>query len=146
MKDRIKCTGTLKLSATTRDGVCREMVVRNLIVDVGLQVLVKSINAQVNATPFNHIGLGTGTTVAATTDTTLEAETHRVAGTLSISGNSAIVRYTFMTGSVVATLTESGLFDAATAGGMFNRAVFAGFPVTDQETFSVEWTITVANV
>ena len=80
----------------------------------------------------NYVAWGTGTGTAAVADTTLftEASEARVAGT-SIQQTTAVANDTYLVvGTIIAdgakTITNIGLFDAASAGNLFMHADFGG--------------------
>lgn len=103
---------------------------------------------------FNYIGVGTGSTAAAVTQTDLvtPASNHRLAGVSdgAIHGT-AIAQVSFpanrLTNSSTVSITESGLFDAFGNGtgssNMFARQTFTGIGVNPADTLQVTWTVTI---
>jgi hypothetical protein len=120
-------------------------VVHNTIVNTGLERVAKLLNG-VSSTYFRAIAVGTGTTGATLTDSTLEIENQRAIATLSYEASyKAKFAYTFTFGSNLA-ITEAGLFDSATVSGstMLNRTTFAAKNVSTTISLIVTGTITVA--
>lgn len=120
-------------------------VIHNLVVTAGKNEAAKLLVGD-GGTPFSYIALGTGTTTPSVTDTALEAEIvdsglARAQGTVSTTDNIAKVEKTFnVTGTKA--VTEAGLFNAATAGVMFARVVFAPLNVQNGDTLTYRWEIT----
>jgi len=78
---------------------------------------------------LGYIAIGTGTTAPAPTDTALEYETHREAGTGSretttVTNDTAVLTATFSGYAGTEAVTESGAFTAATGGIMACRQTF----------------------
>jgi len=124
---------------------------RNLTVSTAKEILRNLVaGANVNSHILTKVGLGTGTTPPAETDTQLENEVARV----------PIVNYTFLDYNVVEfeayadqntangyTLTEVGLFtegDPATEpqGKLFARALIPGITKDSTISFYVKWRLT----
>jgi hypothetical protein len=104
-------------------------------------------------TAFDYIGVGTGTTGATATDTELETEetenglTRAAAtGTLetvNVTDDTAqFVKSFSVTGSVA--VTESGVFNADSAGTMLCRQTFSAINVADGDNLQITWKVTVA--
>lgn len=118
---------------------------KNTIVDNGL-TLVRDLCIGTGSA-FAAIAIGTGSTGATTSDTSLETEYTREAVTPSAQ-SSFVVRMTktFTFGSGVSEdITEAGIFDNATASGstMFNRNVFSAKSVTSTINLIVTVDITI---
>lgn len=129
-----------------------EMPLSNLVVN---GAFAKFAGAQ-NGTGIDvkYIGMGTGTTAAAATDTTLETEinqdgnpsftTRGAAGTQSlvttnVTDDTAQVVRTFTIGAYTPAVTELGLFDAATSGTLYARQVFSAVNLVEDDSFQVTW-------
>lgn len=103
------------------------------------------------ATAFDYIAIGTGTTAADATDTTLETEIttgggSRAAGTgtlstTTVTDDTAELEVTFSFTSSFA-VTESGVFNAASAGTMLARQVFSAINVANGDSLTITWKIT----
>ena len=126
---------------------------RNIITNVGKAQVAGLINGIVT-TPFTYIAIGSGTTAPSETDTALEAEIARKAGstsreTTNVTNDTAVVEATFssadgLTGT--SNVSEAGLFDASTGGNMLARQTFTTITINWDagDTLTVTWKITVS--
>ena len=117
-----------------------------MIVDTGLQHLAEQW-AEKNQTVMSHMAVGTGTAAEDAGDTALQTETARVALT-AITRNDKKVVYvgTFNSGVGTGTLTEVGLFNAATAGDLLSRMVFPAKNKSPNDTLQITIEHTFANL
>ena len=95
---------------------------------------------------MTHMAIGTGTTPAAVGDTTLQTELDRNALTVSggtPSGNTTVYQCTWAAGDGTDTITEAGIFNAASGGTMLARALITSVTKTVEDILSITWTITV---
>lgn len=92
---------------------------------------------------LSHFAIGTGTTAVAVTDTTMETEEFRDAMTSFTANNAQLIcsYYLGLEDCNGETLTEAGLFNAATDGTLFAHIVHTA--ITKDNTISVSyvWTI-----
>ena len=121
----------------------------NTIVNDGLERMAKLIN-NVSGTYFNSLAIGTGTTGATATDTSLETEYTRALATLSYEASYKAVfakTFTFASG-ISEDITEAGIFDNAVVSGstMLARTTFSAKAVTSAVSLIVTATITIARV
>lgn len=127
-------------------------LVSNLITNAGMAGVASRINGSGAEAAFTHIGVGTGTTAAAVTDTTLETEIadsglSRVAGTVSrvttdVTDDTARVTTTFTVTGTKA-VTEAGLLNAGAAGVLLARQIFSAVNVVNGDSLSINWSIDV---
>jgi len=154
MKTRIGLKGLLIITLRDRKGrIKKQIKKRNVITNVGKAQVAGLINGLVTS-PFVYIAFGSGTTPASETDTALEAEIARKAGSVSrettnVTNDTAVIETTFssadgLTGT--SDVSEAGLFDDPTAGNMLARQTFTAFTVNwDQgDTLTITWKITVS--
>lgn len=96
-----------------------------------------------DTTGTSYIGWGTGSTAAAKGDTALvtPGSEARVAATRSQPAADQIRYVATITANGTKTITESGVFDAITAGTMIVRSVSTGIQVTSGD--KIEFTFTV---
>jgi len=141
MKDKIRMVGMVTI---VKNGEVVKKV-KNLITTVGKAEMSGLLLADIGGTAFDYIAIGEGTTAAAITDTTLEDESMRVAGTgtqttTTTTNDTAHLESTF---NIVATLaiTESGILNAASTGDLYNRAVFAAVNVVSSDTLVIKWDV-----
>jgi len=127
-----------------------EKNVSNLITTAGRGLISGLINGSGSPAAATYIAVGTGTTAAAITDTTLQTETatsglSRAAATVSLVTGSVtndtaqMLKAFAVTGSVA--VTESGIFNASSSGTMLCRQVFSAVNVVNTDTLTVTWQI-----
>ena len=118
----------------------------NLITNAGKAAVASRLNGDGSEAVFTYIALGTGTTAAAATDTTLETELttlglSRAAGTVSretttVANDTAVVTHTWTaTGS--ASVTESGVLNASSGGTLLNRKVFSAISLNNTDGLKI---------
>jgi len=98
-----------------------------------------------SANVMSHMAIGSDNTPAAAGDTALGTELGRVA----LAGASAatnVVTYTatFPAGTGTGAVVEAGIFNAASAGTMLCRTVFAVVNKGVDDAMSVTWTVTIS--
>ena len=117
-----------------------------LLVNVGKKQLIAAIYGDA-ITPPTYIDWGTGTNAPAAGDTTLQTPggEARVNGTKSKQtttfANDTMQVIGTMTAAGSKTITEAGLFDAATVGNMVVRGTFTGIPLGVGDT--IQFTIQI---
>ena len=140
--------GEIEFLVIDKEGNIRERrVVRNVITNDGKASVAGLILADVSETPYDYVAIGTGTTSASASDTALEAETHRVAGTgsrvtTSTTNDTAQLQATFNF-SASYSITESGVFNASSGGTMLCRQTFSAINVNDGDSLQITWKIQV---
>lgn len=129
MTDKLKLKGTARTILTHDDGRVEVFEQHNMIVNSGFSFVISSmINSGASRpNPMGYIALGTSNTAASATDTTLGNETYRKAGTWSwTSGsNTFTITANWDRGAVLGTITEAGVFNAASGGTMLDRLIFS---------------------
>lgn len=130
----------------------------NLIVDSGFEGVASRIaphDGSINpSSPFNYIGLGTGSAPVAASQTSLVSELPFGAGYSRVQDSQATYSTTsgkqlglsvvFTPGQATGTINESGLFDAASGGDMLARQTFSTINKGASDTLTVTWTITLS--
>lgn len=143
--EQLKATGSLRVVITGKDGkVKEERQFQNLVVTVGKN-FVASRMVGTSANVMSHMAIGSDNTPAAAGDTALGSELGRVA----LAGASAatnVVTYTatFPAGTGTGAVVEAGIFNAAAAGTMLCRTVFAVVNKGVDDAMSVTWTVTIS--
>lgn len=127
-----------------------EKVIGNLITNAGFALAAGLLNGSGSPAAATFIAVGTGTTAAAVTDTTLQTETatsglSRAAGTLSlvttgVTNDTAQILKSFSVSGTVA-VTESGVLNAASVGTLLCRQVFTAINVVNGDTLQVTWKV-----
>ena len=126
---------------------------KNLVVDAGKAGAASRLNGSGGEAVFDRIGAGTGATAPAAGDTALGAEkdeaggattTHKAATvsrvTTTVTNDTAQDVVTFNYTASVA-VTESGVFNAATAGTMLCRQTFTAVNVVNGDSLQFTWKI-----
>ena len=140
LQDDLKMTG--RLSIAINDEVVQE--VKNLVVTTG-KGYVASRMKDATATAMSHMGVGTGSTAAAASDTALGSEVDRNAlASTTVSGANISYVATFAAGDGTGALTEAGLFNASSSGTMLCRTVFAVVNKGASDSMTITWTVTVS--
>lgn len=143
--EQLKASGSLRVVITGKDGqVKEEHDFKNLVVNVG-KTFVASRMVGVSSNVMSHMAIGSSSTAAAAGDTALGAELGRVA-LASATSSSNVVTYTatFPAGTGTGAVVEAGLFNAASAGTMLCRTVFAVVNKGADDAMSVTWTVTIS--
>lgn len=128
------------------------LTISNLVTDAGKAGVASRINGSGSEAAFTYIAVGTGTTAANASDTTLQTESassglSRGAATASrtttdVTNDTATLSKTFsVTGSVA--VTESGVFNASSSGVLLCRQVFSAINVVNGDSLTITWNIDV---
>lgn len=124
--------------------VKQEFTVPNLVVDTGLDYIASRMKDTTDAA-MSHMAVGTGTTAAASGDTTLETQAAIVALTsTTVTDNAVAYVATFGAGTGTGALTEAGIFNASSSGTMLCRTVFSVINKGASDTMTVTWTVTIS--
>lgn len=133
-----------------KDGnLIEERTITNLVTNAGKAEVAGLLNGATTGA-FDYIAVGTGTTAAAAGDTALQTEIvdsglARAQGTTSritttVTNDTAQVTKTFSVTGTKA-VTEAGLLDAASAGIILARQVFAAVNVSNGDSLQITWKI-----
>ena len=152
--DSLGLKGIVKIRIVRgKTGEIEEEEFENLITNVGKAEVAKLIGSGLGGTSFAYIAIGTGTTAAAATDTTMEAEVKRKAATVTnvtttISNDTAQFEATFSSAdglSGTVDITEYGLFNDPTAGALLSHVVQAAKSLDWDagDSLTVTWKIQV---
>lgn len=142
LKDGLKLTGKLKIAIN--GNTVQE--IPNLVVTDGKE-FVASRMKDATATVMSHMAIGTGTTSAVATNTTLETElsgSRTALTSTTVSSNDIIYVATFAAGVGTGAVTEAGIFNASSGGTMLCRTVFAVVNKAAADAMTVTWTVTVS--
>jgi len=120
--------------------------VNNLITNAGFEAMSGLLLTDIGGTAFDYIAIGTGTTAAAVTDTALESEVMRVAGTgtqttTTVTNDTAHLECEFAITSNMS-ITEAGMLNAASGGTLLNRQTFTAIDVVDGDTLIIKYNVT----
>ena len=140
LKDGLKLTG--KLSIAINDEIVQE--VPNLVVTAG-KGYVASRMKDASATAMSHMGIGSGSTAAAASDTALGSQLARTSLTsTTVSGADVVYVDTFPAGTGTGAVTEAGIFNASSGGTMLCRTVFDVVNKGASDAMTITWTVTVS--
>ena len=140
LNDGLKLTG--KLSIAINGEVVQE--VPNLVVTAG-KGYVASRMKDASATAMSHMGIGSGSTAAAASDTALGSQLARTSLTsTTVSGADVVYVDTFPAGTGTGAVTEAGLFNASSGGTMLCRTVFDVVNKGASDAMTITWTVTVS--
>jgi len=140
LNDGLKLTG--KLSIALNGEVVQE--VPNLVVTAG-KGYVASRMKDASATAMSHMGIGSGSTAAAASDTALGSQLARTSLTsTTVSGADVVYVDTFPAGTGTGAVTEAGIFNASSGGTMLCRTVFDVVNKGASDAMTITWTVTVS--
>lgn len=145
LKEQFKAVGTLEIVVTDEHGNIKEVrKLKNIVTDLGKAWIAARMSATGTPTAMGWMAIGTGTTAAVSSQTTLVTESARAAlsGT-TVSTNTVTYTATFGAGSGTGAVTEAGILNAATAGTMLNRTTFAAINKGASDTISITWVVTI---
>lgn len=142
--DRGTLTGRVRLEVVGSDGLLKDLrIVENLIVTVGRNGVMDQLVASPTINKPSHMAVGTGAVAPALGDTVLGTESARVALTSKTRSTNVLTLVgDYPAGTATATLTEAGVFDAASTGNLYSRATFTGIAKGASDTLKVTWTWT----
>lgn len=145
--DRFCLHGRMEAQLTKPDGSIIVRAKDNLIVDVGFSFIAQSIGlASGRPSVMNYIAVGTGATAAAAGNTALGTEVLRKPATFSHTVGTKVFQFeaTFNAGEATGAITEAGVLNAATAGTMLDRVVFAVINKGADDTLTQRFTFTMS--
>lgn len=145
MKDAVKVTGELFITARIGNRVIWTRHEKNKVTTLGLTLLALLVSG--SGTRPSHMGIGTGFAAAVAGDTALGSESARVAlASTTPSTNTLQWAATFPAGTGTGTMRELGLFNAGSGGTMSNRAV-PTTPMVKTASMSIDvvWQLTFSN-
>lgn len=143
--ENLKARGDLVIELTRESGEVETFEFRNLVVDTGLNYIVSRMK-DTSAGAMSHMALGSGTASPVAGDTALGSQlgSRAALSTTTVSGNTITYTATFGAGVATGAVTEAGIFNAASAGTMLCRTVFAVVNKAANDTITVTWTVTVS--
>lgn len=142
--DTVKVTGALSIRLYRADGSLKDSRdIDNLVVTTGKQFIAGRMTGTANV--MSYMAVGSGTSAAVISDTALGSELGRAAissGTTTLAVTTYVA--TFPAGTGTGAVTEAGIFNAASAGTMLCRTVFAVVNKDASDTMSITWLITIS--
>lgn len=119
----------------------------NIIVNAGFDFIADAIGKSASRpNAMGYIAIGTGTTAAVATQTTLVTESARAAATYAHATGSKVLTFTttFAAGAGTGAITEAGVFNASSGGTMLDRVVFNVINKADADTLQITFTFTMS--
>ena len=143
--DETKATCTLTVEIKNNHGeVIETREVKNLVVDTGLAFIASRMK-DARATAMSLMGIGTGTTAAAASDTALGTEAARVSLTsTTVTSNAVAYVASFAAGTGTGAITEAGILNAASSGTLLCRTVFSVVNKASSDSMTITWTVTIS--
>lgn len=145
--ESLRVCGHLTFVLRDRYGRVKELRrVHNLIVNTGLGHITARLVGTSQGV-MSHMALGAGSSVVAAGNTTLGSqlgsrEAFESVVRQGLSSESVVYVATFDPGEATGAITEAGIFNAASAGVMLCRTVFAVINKSASDTLQVTWTVT----
>ena len=143
--DNSKATGKLTVEIKNDKGVVVETrEVKNLVVDDGLGFIASRMK-DATATAMSHMAIGTGSTAAAASDSSLGSEAARQALTsTTVTANAVAYVASFAAGTGTGAITEAGILNAASGGTLLCRTVFSVVNKGASDSMTITWTVTIS--
>jgi len=127
IEEGMNIKGAITLLLAKASGEVEVVHKENIIVNGGFDFVADAIgNSSSRPGVMGWIALGTGTTAAAATQTALVTEIKRNAAMYAHTAGTKVFTFTasYSAGDATGAITEAGVFNAASAGSMFDRVVF----------------------
>jgi len=144
-EDGASLKGQLEIVLKDQSGKVKERrTEKNLIVNTGLNAILDRLVGTSEAV-MSHMGLGSSSTAAAAGQTALVSQlgSREAIDSSTVTGSSVAYVCTFEAGDATGTITEAGIFNAASGGTMLCRSVFSSITKGANDSLNVTWTITV---
>jgi hypothetical protein len=122
------------------------LFVFGIVTNAGVAFEAATFAGGTSTSAFNYHDSGTGTNAAAVTDTTLQTPTGiaRVAGVQTTPGSTNVYQsVATITYNAGFTITEWGLFSAASSGTLWDRRVFGGIAVVATNAVQFSYALTL---
>jgi hypothetical protein len=147
IQDKMKPVGTLEIVLSDEHGNIKEVrKLKNIITTLGLGWIAARMGGVGGGLPLemSYMSIGTGTTAAVASQTTLVTESTRSPLSSTVV-SAATVTYTatFGAGYGTGAVTEAGIFNDPAAGTMLNRTTFAAINKGASDTISITWVVTL---
>ena len=149
INENLKLSGQLNIVLKDKAGNVKDQrEVKNLVVNSGLAYIASRMK-DTSKSVMSHMGLGSGTTAAAASQTDLVSilGSREALDSTTISGSNNeknVYVSAFEAGDATGAVTEAGIFNAASSGDMLCRTVFNVVNKAADDTMSVTWTITLS--
>lgn len=146
--EKLSVRGKLNIVLTDENGNIKDQrEVDNLVVSAGITYIASRMK-DATATAMTHMALGSSTTaaVAGQTDLITLVGSRQLLSTTTANATNIVYVAAFGAGVSTGAITEAGIFNAASAGTMLCRTVFAVVNKGAGDSMSITWTITLTAV
>jgi hypothetical protein len=148
IQENLKPTGMVTVSHFNSEGeLINKFEVPNLVVTSGKNYIASRIK-DTTYTAMTHMAIGTSSTAAAASDTTLVSEGGRYTlSATTVSTNTVTYTATFAAGVGTSTspgVQEAGIFNASSGGTMLCRTVFPSVAKAAGDSIAITWVVTVS--
>ena len=146
--EKLSVRGKLNIVVTDENGNIKDQrEVDNLVVSAGITYIASRMK-DATATAMTHMALGSSTTaaVAGQTDLITLVGSRQLLSTTTANATNIVYVAAFGAGVSTGAITEAGIFNAASAGTMLCRTVFAVVNKGAGDSMSITWTITLTAV
>ena len=144
-EDKMKATGKLTIEIKDKNGNLKDQrELTNLVVDDGLEFIASRMK-DASSSVMSHMAIGTGSSAAAASDTTLGTEAARVALTsTTVTANAVAYVASFAAGTGTGAITEAGILNGASGGTLLCRTVFSVVNKGASDSMTITWTVTIS--
>ena len=144
-EDKMKATGKLTIEIKDKNGNLKDQIdLTNLVVDDGLEFIASRMK-DASSSVMSHMAIGTGSSAAAASDTTLGTEAARVALTsTTVTANAVAYVASFAAGTGTGAITEAGILNGASGGTLLCRTVFSVVNKGASDSMTITWTVTIS--
>lgn len=150
LREGTRMTGVLSMKLIGEDGKVKdERILRNIIVDDGFDFACDALGKSAGRPPvMEYIAIGDSATTETVSDATLGNELDRKLSTYAHTSGIGSKVYThtvtFDPGEGTGSVVESGMFNDAVAGDMFNRRTFGIITKGASDSLQVTWQFTLS--
>ena len=143
--ETLKATGELLIEVRNEQGqLVEKRHVPNMVVTVGKNWIVDRMLSNGSAV-MSHMAVGSGNTAPALGQTALTNQLARIPfNSINQVGNTVTFVAVYNAGVGTGSLTEAGIFNAATNGTMLARTTFGTLTKASDDVVTVSWTITIS--
>lgn len=141
-------TGYIHLEIYDKDGNLKDTRnINNLVVASGKQHLASRLAGIFTGegAAISHVAFGVGTSTPISSNTTLDSQLgsrSSISGMMHTAGTQVVTISASYTG-YAGTITEIGLFNAATSGTMIARTTFGGVTILTTDVIAIVWSLNI---
>lgn len=149
--EKLTRKGRVKIELFGSDGLLKERrQFDNVITEVGDAHVADQLSSSPGESAMSHMAIGTGSTAAATGDTTLDSEIDRNALTSRTQGagaadNDVIYVGDWAAGDGTGAITEAGILNSSSGGTLLCRQVFSVINKGASDTLKITWTVSIGD-